>query len=68
MGFGANSRVHSAKLLDLSSDLPIVIEIVDESAKIDQLLPYLDESVQEGLITIEAVRMLKYQSRSGKLS
>jgi PII-like signaling protein len=59
MGFGANSRVHSAKLLDISTDLPVVIEIVDSADKIQSLLPFLDEVVQEGLVTIEAVRMLK---------
>lgn len=62
MGFGANSRIHAAKLLDLSTDLPIVIEIVDSAEKIHTLLPFLDETVQEGLITIEAVRVLKYLS------
>jgi PII-like signaling protein len=61
MGFGANSRVHTAKLLDLSTDLPIVIELVDSAAKIQELLPFLDEAVAEGLITIEGVRVLRYR-------
>ncbi|MCS7045321.1 MAG: DUF190 domain-containing protein [Gemmataceae bacterium] len=61
MGFGANSRVHTAKLLDLSTDLPIVIELVDSAAKIESLLPFLDQAVTEGLITIEAVRILRYR-------
>ncbi len=61
MGFGANSRVHTAKLIDLSTDLPIVIEIVDSAEKIKTLLPFLDEAVSEGLITIEAVRVLRYR-------
>jgi uncharacterized protein len=61
MGFGANSRVHTSKLLELSTDLPIVIEIVDSAEKIETLLPFLDEAVLEGLITIEAVRVLRYQ-------
>src|SRR5207248_4189184 len=56
MGFGANSRVHTAKLLDLSTDLPVVIELVDSAEKIQSMLPFLDEAVNEGLITIEAVR------------
>jgi PII-like signaling protein len=60
MGFGANSRVHTSKLLDLSTDLPIVIELVDNAEKIKSLLPFLDEAVGEGLITIEAVRVLRY--------
>src|SRR5439155_5049917 len=62
MGFGANSRMHTAKLLDLSTDLPIVIEIVDAPEKIQTLLPFLDEAVAEGLITIENVRVLKYRA------
>jgi PII-like signaling protein len=61
MGFGANSRVHTARLLDLSTDLPVVIELVDSDQKIQSLLPFLDEVVAEGLITIEAVRVLHYR-------
>jgi hypothetical protein len=62
MGFGANSRVHAAKLLDISTDLPIVVEIVDTADQIERLLPFLDETVQEGMITVEAVRILKYRA------
>jgi PII-like signaling protein len=62
MGFGANSRVHTTKLLELSTDLPLLIEIVDSAEKVQQLLPFLDEAVAEGLITIEAVRVLRYRS------
>lgn len=62
MGFGANSRVHTAKLLDLSTDLPVLIELVDTADKIQSLLPFLDEAVTEGLITIEAVRVLRYRA------
>ncbi|MBI3408698.1 MAG: DUF190 domain-containing protein [Planctomycetes bacterium] len=65
MGFGANSRVHAAKLLDLSTDLPVVIELVDSSEKIKSLLPFLDDAVQEGLITIEGVRVLRYLANRG---
>lgn len=61
MGFGAESRVHSAKMLRLSEDLPIIIEIVDKSERIDLLLPFLDEVVQEGLITMEKVKVIKYR-------
>lgn len=64
MGFGANSRLHTAKLLRLSEDLPLVIEIVDSEEYINKLLPFLDEVVQEGLITLEKVRVIKYVSRS----
>jgi PII-like signaling protein len=62
MGFGRHSRVHTAKLLDLSTDLPVVIEIVDAEDKVQAFLPAIDEMVTEGLVTIEAVRMLKYRS------
>ena len=61
MGFGANSRMHTTGLLELSTDLPIVIEIVDTSDKIQALLPFLDQAVAEGLITLEDVRVLKYR-------
>ncbi|HEX5272458.1 MAG TPA: DUF190 domain-containing protein [Gemmataceae bacterium] len=61
MGFGANTRMHTTGLLELSTDLPIVIEIVDTSDKIQALLPFLDGAVAEGLITIEDVRVLKYR-------
>lgn len=61
MGFGANSRLHTSRLLDISTDLPIVVEIVDAAEKIENMLPFLDESVQEGMITIESVRILKYR-------
>ena len=63
MGFGAASRIHTAKLLRLSEDLPIVVEIVDTEEKIERLLPYLDLVVEEGLVTIEKARVLKYRHR-----
>jgi hypothetical protein len=66
MGFGANSRVHTTKLLELSTDLPIVIEIVDSAEKIKTLLPFLDEVVAEGLITLEEVRVLRYRHNAEK--
>jgi PII-like signaling protein len=62
IGFGRHSRVHTAKLLELSSDLPIVIEIVDAEEKIDAFLPVVDALVTEGLVTLEAVRILRYVS------
>jgi PII-like signaling protein len=67
MGFGANSRMHTAKLLDLSTDLPIVIEMVDTPERIQCLLPFLDQVVAEGLITIEDVKVLKYRHNEGKV-
>ncbi len=62
MGFGAHSRLHTAKLLRLSEDLPIVIEIVDTEENIKKILPYLDEVVEEGLITLERVKVIKYRA------
>src|SRR6185436_17125617 len=66
MGFGANSHLHTAKILRLSMDLPIVIEIVDSEEKINQFLPYLDEMVLEGLVTLEEVRVIKYRANKEK--
>lgn len=62
MGFGAASRVHTSRLLELSTDLPIVVELVDSADKIQSLLPFLDEVVDEGMITIESVRVVKYRA------
>ena len=62
MGFGAHSRLHTAKVLRLSEDLPIVIEIVDSREKIDELLPHIDEMVNEGLVTLEKVQVIKYRA------
>jgi PII-like signaling protein len=61
MGFGANSRMHTTGLLELSTDLPILIEIVDSAEKTAALLPFLDEVVKEGLITMEAVHIFRYR-------
>jgi len=65
-GFGAQSRIHSAKILDLSVDLPIIIEIVDDLEKIEAFLPTIDEVVQEGLATVEKVHIRFYRSRKTK--
>jgi PII-like signaling protein len=62
MGFGASSRVHTVKVVRLSEDLPMVIEIVDSREKIDELLPHLDEMVTEGLITLEKVQVIQYRA------
>ena len=62
MGFGAHSRLHTAKVLRLSEDLPIIIEIVDSKEKIDELLPHIDDMVEEGLVTLEQVRVIKYRA------
>ena len=60
MGFGRSSHLHSAKILRLSEDLPMVIEIVDSQAKIDAFLPVLDKMMGSGLITVEKVQVLQY--------
>src|SRR5437762_13532332 len=61
MGFGAHSRIHTAKLLELSQDLPIVVEIVDEAGKIEAFLPELEKMVGDGLITLERAEVLLYR-------
>ncbi len=61
MGFGADSRMHTAKILRLSEDLPIIIEIVDKEENLQKLQPFLDETVEEGLITLEKVKVIKYR-------
>ena len=66
MGFGASSRLHTSKILRLSMDLPIVIEIVDQEERINLLLPFLEDMVQEGLVTLEDVRVLKYRANENK--
>jgi PII-like signaling protein len=60
MGFGKSSHLHSAKILRLSEDLPMVVEIVDSQAKIDAFMPVLDEMMGSGLITVEKVQVLQY--------
>jgi PII-like signaling protein len=64
-GFGAHSRIHTAKILRLSSDLPIVVEIVDTREKIEAFLPLLDAAVGEGLATIEEVEIRFYRGARG---
>jgi len=61
MGYGAASRIHTAKLLALSTDLPMVVEIVDTEENIGRILPFLDETVTEGLVTLEKIRVIKYR-------
>ena len=60
MGFGHSSRLHTAKILRLSFDLPIVVEIVDTEAKIKDFLPVLDPMMTSGLVTLEKVQVLQY--------
>jgi PII-like signaling protein len=63
MGFGAASRIHTAKVLRLSEDLPVVIELIESREKIDELLPHLEEMVVDGLVTLERVQVVLYRSR-----
>jgi PII-like signaling protein len=60
MGFGKSSRLHTSKILRLSEDLPLVIEIVDSEENINRFLPILDQMMTSGLITLEKVQVLKY--------
>lgn len=59
-GFGANSRIKTTRILELSNDLPLVIDIVDSIEYIEKIMPFLDAVVQEGLITIEDIEIIKY--------
>src|SRR6266481_1482494 len=61
LGFGANSRIHTAKILRLSADLPMVVEIVDLAERVEAILPDLDKMLDEGLITLEKVRVIAYR-------
>ena len=62
MGFGCKSHMHTSKLLRLSEDLPVIIEIVDSEEKIMQFIPCLDEMVREGLITLEKAQVVMYRA------
>ncbi len=62
MGFGKSSRLHTAKILRLSMDLPLVIEIVDTEEKLNSFLPVLDEMMTRGLVTLEKVRVIDYRA------
>jgi hypothetical protein len=61
-GFGAASRVHTSRLLELSSDLPIVVELVDTEDKIERILPVFDEMVGDGMMTLETVHIVTYRA------
>ena len=65
-GFGPSSVIHTASLVELSADLPVLIEVVDDEAHVEKLIPILDEMVTGGaLVTVEKVRVLRYVSRPG---
>src|SRR5207237_3397277 len=61
MGFGAASRIHTAKILRLSMDLPIVIEIVDSEERLNEFLPDLEKMIGGGLVTLEKIKVIRYQ-------
>ncbi len=60
-GYGASSRLHTARILRLSEDLPVIIEVVDTEERIDELLPILDEMVGDGLVTVEKAHIILYR-------
>ena len=64
MGFGASSRLHTSKILRLSEDLPLVIEIIDAEDKINGFLPALDAMMSSGLVTLEKVQVLQYGAKT----
>jgi PII-like signaling protein len=66
MGFGKSSRLHTTKILRLSTDLPLVIEIVDREEKILAFLPTLDRMIGGGLVTLEKIRVIHYRSASSR--
>lgn len=61
MGYGASSEIHTAKILRLSEDLPVIIEIIDSEENLERILPFLDESIEDGYVTMEKVRIIKYR-------
>jgi PII-like signaling protein len=61
-GFGAHSHLHTSRILRLSEDLPIVIEVVDQAERIDAVLPKLDEMIGDGMVTLERVEVLAYRA------
>lgn len=65
-GFGAHSRLHTAKILRLSNDLPVIVEIIDSEEKIEAFLPVIDEAIVEGLVTVEKVEVRFYRPGKAK--
>jgi len=65
-GFGAKSHLHTSRILRLSEDLPLVIEVVDKAENIERVLPMLDEMISDGLVTLEKVNVLMYRAESRK--
>jgi uncharacterized protein len=65
MGFGASSHIHTAKILQLSMDLPFVVEIIDSEEKINSFLPILTEMMDGGLVTVDKVKVIRYVAKNG---
>jgi PII-like signaling protein len=63
MGYGAHSRIHTARLVDISPDLPVIVELVDEETKVQAFLPTVEAMVHEGMVTVERVSVLLYRHR-----
>lgn len=61
-GYGADQRLHSARLLDLSDNMPVVVEIIDREEAVERFLPFLEESVQDGFVTMEKIHVLRYRN------
>lgn len=65
-GYGAHSRIHAASIVDLSSDLPLVLEWIDTEARVDSLLPDLEQMLKGGLITTDPVTIIRYQPHTDR--
>jgi len=63
LGFGASHHLHAAKLVGLSDNLPVVVEIVDTEENINRILPFIDETVDDGFVTMEKVKVIRYRHR-----
>lgn len=63
-GFGTHSRIHTTRILRLSEDLPVIVEIVDRPDRVEAILPLLDEMIAEGLITVERVQIIAYRAKN----
>lgn len=64
LGFGADKRMHSAKLVDLSENLPIIVEIIDTEENINLILPFLEDNMNDGFVTMEKVHVTKYRQNA----
>ncbi|HVL23765.1 MAG TPA: DUF190 domain-containing protein [Thermomicrobiales bacterium] len=67
-GYGAHSKIHTASIVDLSSDLPLVVEWIDTEERVGRLLPAIEEMLQGGLITTDPVRIIRYQPHTDRIS